>query len=114
MKSFLMLISLTFLMSAPSSFARSEGGKKGMGKILKQLDLTPKQRTQLKEARGEGKSGDKEKKEEMKELRKQMKAKFVSDAPESELRTLHEKMSELKGKKHTEKFNKLSEKNFND
>lgn len=78
-----------------------------MKKIMAQLNLSEEQKTQLKEMRKENKKMPKANGKSMKEAREKMKEKFASNAPESELRALHEEISKLKAEKADKRFNRL-------
>lgn len=116
MKSFAVLF-LAVAFMAPNVWAESKEkgsrgeGRGGFGKILKQLELTDDQKEALKASRKAHKAENKDSKtnsrEELKGLRNELKAKFASDASESELRSLHTKIKTLRSAKAEKRFGKM-------
>jgi Spy/CpxP family protein refolding chaperone len=103
------LMAIFILTLSTSSFAEGKrrGGAKRVGKILKQLELTQEQKEQFKKFRQETKTNRKSKREEIKSLRAEMKKSFQSDASESSLRSLHEKLKNLRSQMADFRFNKM-------
>ena len=111
MQSFILsAVLLTSSIPGFSSEAFARDGKRkggGMGKILKQLDLSEDQKEQLKTIRKDNKKMGKADKGKIKELWGQMKSKFGSDASESEVRALHEQIKNLKMEKMEKRFSRI-------
>lgn len=94
-------------------FAKSKEAPRAMGmmKVLQQLDLTAEQKEKLKELRKNRKDGGhgKENVEEVRKLRQELKEKFASNASDSELRKINDKMKSLRSSKTDLRFERMME-----
>jgi Spy/CpxP family protein refolding chaperone len=100
---------LVFILSLSSSALAQgkRGGGKRIGKILKQLDLSAEQKEQFKKFRQASKSDRKSKRTEVKSLRAEMKKSFQTNASDSSLKSLHQKLKALRGEMADFRFNKM-------
>lgn len=95
-----------FLMNLNMAFAK--GDKKGfMKEVLSQLNLTEEQKTKLKELRKD-KKPKKSDHGEIKKLREELQAKYASNASESELKSIHNKIKELRNSKIDNRFERMT------
>ncbi len=106
MKKIMTIILFTTFIT-PFAFAGKGMGKGGFMKILKQLELTDEQKSKLKEIRKAHKEDKGSGKEEIIKLRESMKEKFVSNASEAELRTIHNQMKSFRSERNEKRFSKL-------
>ncbi len=100
---------LTILMLSSFSYAKpGEGRRGGMMKALKQLNLSDAQKEKLKAARAESKGKkDRSEKKQVRELHQKMKELFASNAPQSELKAVHEKINSFRKQRDEQRFQKL-------
>ncbi len=92
---------------SPMAYAKRGHHKAKHEEIFKQLDLSEKQRTELKALRENNKDNMKSLKEQKKKFRKEMNEAMASDASESQLRTLHNEITRLKNKIKDTRFEKM-------
>ncbi len=101
---------ITVMIMSLSLNAMSAGKERGkhrkMG-IMKELDLSAEQRKELKEFRKSSKESKKTTRAEIKSLREQMKKSFQSNASESSLKSMHEKLKTLRSNMADFRFNKM-------
>lgn len=100
------LVGLLFSTFSISDTYAKRGGGKGMGKILKQLDLSDEQKEKLK-AHRETNQGNKELRKQVKELREKMKASFDSNASDTELRRVHSELKSIRSQIADKRFEKM-------
>ena len=103
------VIFLTLLLALNTTYARDRHkGRGGNGKILKQLNLTDKQKAELRAFRKETKKEDKKAlRDKIKAARERMKAAFTSTASDSELLAIHGEIKSLRGQMAEMKFKKM-------
>ncbi len=104
MKKFVSII-IVMMFAAPICFAK--GGKGHHKEIFKQLGLSKEQKQQLDDMRKNKGADHKELKKKKKELRKSMNEAMMSDASETDLRSLHNQISSLQTQIKTKRFEKM-------
>ncbi len=104
-----LVLAMTFLVPTITLAGKGKGGGEGkeMARALKQLNLSEEQKKKLKEMRKANKEKKFESQGELKKLREEMKTKFASDAPESELKAIHAKIKSLRDQKAEARFQKM-------
>lgn len=102
------LLLVIILCCSITAFAKGDRKRDPMKGIMKELNLNETQLAQLKAMRKEFKKGDhKAQRNEMKELHKQMKEAFVSNADDSKILELHKKITAKRNVFEEEKINKM-------
>lgn len=106
------MVTFLSLFLSLSTFAREGGGKKnkygeGIKELTTLLNLSEEQIAKIKEFRKANKSKQKESREEIKKIRTEMEAGFLAKMSDSDLKTRHEKMQELKKQIEDERFIKM-------
>lgn len=113
MKKYLGITVLTLLLAfEANAFDAGRRGRdgergRGMAKMLKQLDLSKEQKEKIKEHRENSKTSRKELRIKMKSLKDKMKAAFKSNASDSELRSIHSNIKNLKSEMADSRFEKM-------
>ena len=83
-----------------------EGNKRSM---LRDLNLSKQQLQELKEHRKSNKGQKKELSSQIKDLRRELKTKFVAGASDDELADIHSKIKAIRSKIDDQRFNKMLE-----
>ena len=113
MKKYLGIAVLTMLLAfEANAFGSEKRGRhgergRGMAKMLKQLELTKEQKEKLKDHRENNKGSKKELRSKIKATKEKMKNAFKSNASDSELRSIHNEIKNLKSEMADARFEKM-------
>ncbi len=87
--------------------AQAERGHRGMGKIMKQLDLSKEQKQQLQSLKENHKSSMQSLRDKKKALKNKLETAFSSQASDGELKAIHQELLNAKNEIGSKRFDKV-------